>query len=259
MPTSKYFSKLANTRILVLGGTSGIGFAVAEAAIEHGAIVTVASSTQAKLDKAIERLQSSYPEHKDNITSVQCDIGNPVTIEESIVTALKHAAGDGKVDHVVVTATGNTSRPQLVDFTPENVVGLNIKNLTVILIAKHAHEYIHSSPSSSITWTSGTLIDKPTPGATLLAGLGSALNGLGKALAIELKPIRCNVVSPGLIDTEMVRGFPGAEAMVEGFRKGSLTGTVGRPEDTAEAYLYLMKDRFVTGQVISTDGGRLLA
>ena len=84
MASSKYVSKLTGARVLVLGGTSGIGFCVAEAALEYGAIVTIASSRQEKLDRAVTRLNASYPQHQSNITSVQCDIGDTARLEANV-------------------------------------------------------------------------------------------------------------------------------------------------------------------------------
>ena len=102
------------------------------------------------------------------------------------------------------------------------------------------------------------MADKPVPGWSIPATFNAAVFGLTRALAIEMKPIRVNAVTPGLINTELLQGMNYSEEMMNAMKNMALTGSVGLPEDTAEAYIYLMKDKFATGSVIRTDGGRLL-
>ncbi len=118
----------------------------------------------------------------------------------------------------------------------------------------------HSGFSPSLTLTSGTNAQKPMPNWTLLAAYGSAIEGLTRGLAIDLKPIRVNVVSPGAVLTELFDSIPAErrEAALDGMRKGTVLGKLGRPEEVAEAYLYAMRDGFCTGKVLGSDGGRLL-
>lgn len=77
-----------------------------------------------------------------------------------------------------------------------------------------------------------------------------------KTLAVDLAPIRVNVVSPGAIHTELLQGVP--DQAMEVFAKATTVGRIGRPEDVAEAYLYFMKDGFATGSMVESNGGRLL-
>jgi NAD(P)-dependent dehydrogenase (short-subunit alcohol dehydrogenase family) len=114
------------------------------------------------------------------------------------------------------------------------------------------------SSESSFTVTSGTLVARPEKGwAVTLMGAG-ALEVLVRSLSIELAPVRVNVVSPGLIETEMTAG------MIQQIRGAgmeqnmTLTNKLGQPTDVAESYLYIMKDKFITGTCVSTDGGRLM-
>lgn len=80
--------------------------------------------------------------------------------------------------------------------------------------------------------------------------------GWQRGLAVDLAPIRVNAVSPGSVKTDLFDGLS-AEA-IEGMRKATLTGRLGRPEDLAESYLYAMRDGFLTGSTIHSHGGRLL-
>ena len=98
----KYITKLRDKRILIIGGTSGIGFSVAEACVEHGAHVVVASSTSAKVSKTIERLKSAYPTFASIVNGTTCDLSKHETLEQNI-TALFEFAGKG-VHHVVISA-----------------------------------------------------------------------------------------------------------------------------------------------------------
>lgn len=102
--TSKYTSKLQSSRILVLGGTSGIGFCVAEAALEHGAHVTISGSKQPKLDTALSRLQSAYPDKHSRLNGQTCDLSQPQSLESNLDTLLKFAAASSKINHIVFTA-----------------------------------------------------------------------------------------------------------------------------------------------------------
>ena len=77
MSPTKYTSKLHDTRLLIFGGTSGMGFCVAEAAIEHGAHVCISGSKQYKLERALSRLQSTYPDSASEVSGHICDLSQP--------------------------------------------------------------------------------------------------------------------------------------------------------------------------------------
>src|SRR5690242_16472213 len=115
--------------------------------------------------------------------------------------------------------------------------------------------------SSSFTLTGGTTTHKPFPGWTYIAAVGATAEGLVRGLTVDLKPIRSNIVIPGAIQTELLQplldrlGKEGAEKWT---REVSVTNTLGQPEEIAEAYGYLMKDRFANGSQVTSDGGRLL-
>ena len=101
---------------------------------------------------------------------------------------------------------------------------------------------------------------KPAKGWALIAAWGSGVEGIMRGLAVDLAPVRVNMVSPGAVHTELFDDIPKErlESVLQGYRDGTLTGKVGTPEDLAEAYLYAMRDQFVTGKILGSDGGRLL-
>ncbi|KAK3348143.1 hypothetical protein B0H65DRAFT_167078 [Neurospora tetraspora] len=271
----KYTSKLADKRVLILGGTSGIGFAVAEASLEAGLLVTISSSSEPKLSKALDRLRSSAAYVPTSVaggeiprlTGFTCDLSGPSTVEQSLKTLLDQATLEGrhKFDHVVFTAGDALALMSVGQITPAGYErAAAVRFMAPLMLAKLLSDgtYFNHGVRSSITFTGGTNTEKPIPGWAVVAAVGGACEGLVRGLAVDLKPTRVNLVNPGAVQTELFDGFGKGEqleAVLDGFKKGTLTGTVGQPEDVAEAYLYFMRDKFVTGRCLGTDGGRLLA
>jgi NAD(P)-dependent dehydrogenase (short-subunit alcohol dehydrogenase family) len=268
MPASK-FAKLRDARVLLLGGTSGIGFATAEASIEAGAIVTIASSTQDRLSSALSKLKSAYPEAAaaNKIHGHICDLSQPESLEANLKALLEFATNNNthKLDHIAYTAANVPRLPGLADYQASAIKEsiLILRYDAPIILGKLAPAYMNQGPRSSITFTGASTATKPTPGRGILTALGASTEGVAKGLAVDLAPIRVNVVAPGTVDTELLRALAGPDPKVQaGFKemlkKVTLLNKVGEPEDVAEAYIYLMKDANVTGAVIHTDGGRLL-
>nr|WP_248297162.1 SDR family oxidoreductase [Streptomyces sp. S1D4-11] len=112
----------------------------------------------------------------------------------------------------------------------------------------------------SVVLTTGTAGRRPMPGTTVAACLCGAMESLTRALALELAPIRVNVVSPGVVRTELWRELPEAdrEGLFTSAAQSLPVGRPGEPEDVAEAYLYLMRGRFSTGSTVVVDGGTVL-
>lgn len=105
---TKYTSKLHNARILIIGGSSGIGFCVAEACLESGAAnVAIASSNRDRLGRAVASLKASYPSASHKVFGAPVDLSNAETLEGELKTLLDATAegmGGAKLDHVVFTA-----------------------------------------------------------------------------------------------------------------------------------------------------------
>ncbi|KAL9084373.1 MAG: hypothetical protein Q9165_008087 [Trypethelium subeluteriae] len=257
----KYTNKLSGKHILIIGGTSGIGFAVAEASLEFGAHVTLASSRESRLSHAVSRLQTSYPSATSRISAHAVDLANETTLEANITALLDASTNHGahKLDHIVYTAGDRLPHQTLAetDFEAAKQFGV-VRFFGPLFVGKHAPRYLHPGPSSSLVLTTGVGTERPIPGRAGLAVTGG-LQGLSRSLALENAPIRCNLVSPGLVETELWENFP--EEAQKGMREWGNrlpTGGVGRTEDVAEAYLYAMRDEFLTGSMISTNGGTLL-
>ncbi|KAI1621979.1 hypothetical protein EDD37DRAFT_502104 [Exophiala viscosa] len=258
----KYINKLQGKRIVIIGGTSGIGFATAEASIEYGAIVVLASSQQSKVDQAVHRIQTSYPEAKDRISGKTLDLAAS-DVEDQVTSLFDFASDSGtsKLDHVVDTAGGTFRQIPLSEITPEKVQDvLQVRLTGGLIVAKIAMRYLNVSPESSLTVTSGVSDLKPTQGWAIMAPVGSARKGMMRALAQDMKPIRVNCVCPGATKTELFDRFAAdrLEEIMASYRAKTLTGTIGTPEDLAECYLSAMKNAFMTGVEIYADGGYLL-
>ena len=259
-PTYKFINKLQGKQILVFGATSGIGFAVTEACVEHGANVIITGSKADKLETTIKRLQTSYGDLQSRVSAHVCDLSNEETLESNIVALLDAATDNGrkKINHISFSAGDVFGIPKISEVEIAQIRRSDVvRYLAPIMIAKHAGTYVAASPDSSFTITGGVNSHKPSPGWSVPAAGGSRNEGLARGLAVDLAPVRVNLVAPGAIDTELLRGRvppPIRDAWVQ----KSLVKRLGRPEDTAEAYLYLMKDGFITGTVVHTNGGALL-
>ncbi|OOF98735.1 hypothetical protein ASPCADRAFT_162396 [Aspergillus carbonarius ITEM 5010] len=263
--TPKYTNKLAGQRVLVLGGTSGIGFCVAEAALEHGADLVISSSSQTKLDKTVARLKEAYPTQteKQTIITHVCDLSDSAQLDANFEALFQAATLDGtkKLNHVVTTAGDALLLPPLSGVTADLFQrGMNVRCVAPAVMAKYLEKYVENSPSSSFTLTSGVRGSRPAPGWSVMTAVCAAVEGLARGLAVDLKPIRVNVVSPGAVYTEIFAKLPKEQldGILEAFKQQSTTGTIGKPEDVAESYIYLMKDHFVTGSVIESNGGALV-
>ena len=236
---------LRDQRVLIIGGSSGIGYAVAEGALAEGARVVIGSSRAANVHAAVERLG---PGASGSVVDVQ---------DEASVGAFFGALGD--FDHLVFTA--GDQGPGLVagplaqmDFAAASN-GLKVRFWGALMAIKHAQPHI--SAKGSITLTDGLLAHRPMKGVPLATAFGGAIEHLVQALAVELAPIRVNTVCPGLVLTERLAKWP-AE-MVRQMTERQPIPRAADPAEAAQAYLYLMRGGYTTGQVIIVDGGRMLS
>ena len=237
---------LADQRIVIIGGSSGTGLATARAAAAAGAAVTIASSDQGRLDTALAGLPGN------------CDGVVVDTRSEAAVAALFARAG--QLDHLVYTAGEAPAQRALEDLSLDEARALfEVRFWGAIAAVKYAAPRIR--PGGSIVLTSGTIGVRPVPGAALAASGAAAIEGLTRGLAVELAPTRVNAVRPGAIRTPMWNGIPEPqrEALFATLAGRTLTKAIGEPDQIAAAYLFLMENGFVTGTVLTVDGGSILA
>jgi NAD(P)-dependent dehydrogenase (short-subunit alcohol dehydrogenase family) len=247
-----YTDKLSGKSILVIGGTSGIGISVASLCLAHNAKVIISSSTDKKLSNALERLKTAYP--KADISGYLCDLR--ASAVESSVKALFEKVG--KVDHVVHTAGDSLAMTKLSEITVEKIQKAGeVRFVSVLIVAKYAAQYLKSGSASSLTLTSGIVAERPLAGWSIVSSYAGALYSTMRNLALDMKPVRVNLVVPGAVDTELWDSFSKSEKETfwESVKARVPTGQMGQPHDVAEAYLYVMRDQNVTGVTVKTDSG----
>jgi NAD(P)-dependent dehydrogenase (short-subunit alcohol dehydrogenase family) len=258
MSSPRYTNKFNNLRILLIGGTGGVGIAVAQALLEFGAEVILSSSREGKIKQIISDLTAQYPNAKGRISGHVCDLASP-SVEDNI-TALFEAVG--KINHMIYLAGDRLPTVPLAEVTLEKwIKASQVRTIASILCAKHAIKHLDPSPNSSITFTGGSIAHKPIPGGwAMLALMGAGINGLTRQLAFDLAPVRVNCVELGIVETDLWEGMgeEGKRAFLSSHAEGTLTKKVGQAGDVAEAYLYLLRDANVTGSVVESNSGTFL-
>jgi len=236
---------LIHHRVLVIGGSSGMGHATARAAADAGAEVVITATSPERLTAALADLPAGCSGQVTNLR------------EEASVAALLDQVGT--LDHLVITA-GDAVAPSPLSTTPlaDLRALLEVRFWGAVAAVQHAAPRL--SAGGSITLTSGTIGVRPTPGSAVAAAGASAIEGLTRGLAVELAPVRVNAVRPGVVRTPMWDGVAEEqrEAMFTMLAGRTLTGSIGTPEQVAAAHLHLMENEFITGTVVALDGGALL-
>jgi NAD(P)-dependent dehydrogenase (short-subunit alcohol dehydrogenase family) len=233
---------IENESVVIIGGSSGMGLAIAKEAADAGAAVIIAGRSQRKLDEASRVIAGDVATYIVDLS----EEGSVMKLFQSI----------GSFDHLVVTGssvkTGQLRELSLADAR----ASMDSKFWGAYMAAGYAQ----IRPKGSITLFSGILSRRPSPGLASLAAINAAVEALGRALALELAPIRVNVVSPGLTDTPAYATMPddARKGMFAAAAKRLPVGRVGKPEDIASLTLELMRNNFLTGLVIDVDGGAML-
>jgi NAD(P)-dependent dehydrogenase (short-subunit alcohol dehydrogenase family) len=236
---------LEGKRIVVLGGSSGIGLAIAQAAGAEGAKVIIASSNQGRVNAALKNLPADAEGHA-------ADLGS-----EAAIKALFDRIGD--FDHLVYTAADKLqlNRVAETDLTKARKF-FELRYWGALAAVKYATPHIR--PGGSIVLTSGLAGLRPHPGWALGASVCSAMEGLTRALAVELAPIRVNIVAPGVVVSPLWDDMTkeAREALYRQMAERLLVRHAGETEEVAQSYLYLMRQTFGTGTVLRVDGGGAL-
>jgi NAD(P)-dependent dehydrogenase (short-subunit alcohol dehydrogenase family) len=234
--------EMSQQRVVVIGGTSGIGFAVAEAAARAGADVVVASRTQEKVDDAVRRLPAGT-------------VGRPVDVtDEDSVGRFFSALGE--FDHLVYTAGEHLRMQALNDISVTKAKScFDTLYWGAVAAAKHGVPGIRAG--GSMVFTSGVIAVHPAPATLVQAGIVGAVESMTRTLAVELAPVRVNSVRLGPVPTTP-SSLPNEEALYRMLADQLLTGRVGTPAEAATAYLYLLRGTFTTGTILPADGGYTL-
>lgn len=236
---------LKGQRIVILGGTSGLGLGVAEAAAAEEANVVIVSSKSERVANALARLPKSSQGSVVDLSS-----------EGDIERFFREV---GSFDHLVYTAGdwalyGDFAKLSLADAKRS----FDVRYWGCLSAIKYALPHIRRD--GSIVLTSGTSGRRPNRGWAIPASILSGVESLGRALALELGPLRVNVVCPGMTKTEMWDELPieDRESMYRGMAAKLPVGRVAEASEVAETYLYLMRQTYSTGEVVVVDGGSVL-
>lgn len=229
---------LKNKKVVVVGGGSGIGFAVAQQAAAAGAEVVIASRSGEKLRAAAQH------------------IGHGVQVEQVDATDLQSVADFfhriGSLDHLAVTI-----KPKLPagEFTENDLAAVqsafDAKFWGQYRLAKACIPFIRAG--GSIVLTSGIASCRSYHGYSAVSAMNAATEALAKAIAFELAPIRVNCICPGFVDT--VPSTPGRASHVMAISPTLPLERLGTANEVANAYLYSFSNTYSTGSVIVVDGG----
>jgi len=244
--------KLNGKKIIVVGGSSGIGNGAALALLEHGAHVTIVSSSQDKVDAVLKKVNNP------NLKGV---VGN-VRDEAGYTEVLKSLA---PCDHVVYSGVDKIIRGAIADADFEDCkYYFGVKFWGSAMTGKVVSKYDIIKPGGSLTLTSGTGAMKPGTTASVGGALNAGLFTMTTGLANELKEkkIRVNCVVPGMVITELWDKMGSSKEQQKSMFEKSATnlpvGFVATPEDIAEAYLYAIRADYANGTLITIDGGGVL-
>ena len=236
--------ELSEKRIVVLGGSSGIGLAVAEQAVAQGGRAIIASSNGDRVKQAVATL--------DRAEGHALDLSNERDIQNFFQKV-------GDLDHLVFTA-GDTL--QLNELAATELTkarhAFELRFWAALAAVKYASPHIRKG--GSIVLTTGVAGRRPHKGWTVAASVCGTIEALTRALAVELAPIRVNAVCPGVVRTNLWQNMDAdaREQLFENVGKSLLVGRVGEACEIARAYLFLMQEGYSTGQTVVVDGGAVL-
>jgi NAD(P)-dependent dehydrogenase (short-subunit alcohol dehydrogenase family) len=234
-----------NKRVVILGGSSGIGLAVAEQAVSQGAKLVIASSNAERVQKAVEKFEQNAQGHTLDLT------------DESAVE--NFFAKLGAFDHLVFTAGDSLHLHDLATTDLKQARrAFELRYWAALAAVKYGSKSIRKG--GSIVLTTGVAGQRPHKGWVVAASVCGTIEALTRALALELAPIRVNAVSPGVVRTNLWQNMTAAEQerLYESVGSSLPVGRVGEARDIAQAYLFLMQEEFSTGQTLVVDGGTVL-
>lgn len=236
---------LQDQRLVVLGGTSGIGLATARLAAGQGATVIVASSNPESVKRALDTLPATAS-------------GEAVDLTDS---AAVEAFFDGldPFDHLVYTAGESLT---LLEVSSMDLAqarkAFELRYFGALGAVSAALSRIR--PGGSVVLTTGAAGDRPSPGWSVAASICGTVDSLVRALAVELAPLRVNAVKPGVVRSPLWSNLSveDQQTLYDETSRLLPVGRVGEVADIAEAYVYLMNQGYATGTILTVDGGHVL-
>ena len=237
---------MSSQHTVIVGGSSGIGLAAARHLLASGARVTITGRNETRLVEARRQLG---PE------------AQVVPMDATAADALPaQFARIGKFDHLVLAlGSGKGLGPFATASLADVKLGFEEKVYAHFAAAQAALPFLN--PTGSLTFVSAVSAQAALPGTAGIGAANAAVAMLVPILAVELKPLRVNGVSPGVIDTPWWDAFPEEQklAMFKDYASKTPVGRVGRPEDVAKAIAFLIGNDFMTGHMLTCDGGLRLS
>lgn len=238
---------------IITGASKGIGKGIAEVFVQHGA--NVAFTYLSSVDKALA-FEKELAESGAKVKGYKSDASIFSSAEQLIKDVLEDF---GSID-IVVNNAGITKDNLLMRMSEEDfdkVIDINMKS--VFNLTKTSMRTMLKQRHGSIINISSVVGVKGNAGQANYAASKAGVIGFSKSVALELgsRNIRCNVVAPGFIETEMTDKLP--QDVVEGWRNAIPLKRGGQPEDVANACVFLGSDlsAYITGQILQVDGGML--
>jgi len=234
-----------NKRVVIVGGSSGIGLAVAEEAAAQGANVLIGSSNAERIQKAMGSIAGE-------VEGQAVDVSDERAVESFFGKV-------GSFDHLIYTAGDSLHLQDLASTDLSQARrAFELRYWSALAVAKYGSPHIRKG--GSIVLTTGIAGQRPQKGWVVAASVCGSIEALTRALAIEVAPIRVNAVSPGVVRTNLWQSMSAAERehLFESVGKSLPVGRVGELHDIAQAYVFLMQEGFGTGQTLVVDGGTVL-
>ncbi len=231
---------LKNKKVVLVGGSSGIGYAITQKALNAGAQVVIASRSSEKLQTAARQLG----------TPVQTEVVD-ATDEQSVEDFFRRI---GHFDHLAITIKPSLPAGRFLETgSKAAMAAFDAKFWGQFRLAQHGAQYIRQN--GSITFTSGIAAHRGYIGYSAISAMNAATEALAKVIAMELAPVRVNTVCPGFVDTDPPT--PDRTQYVRTLSPTLPLNRLGTAGDIADAYLYLFVSAYSTGTVVVVDGGAI--
>jgi len=236
----------AQEHAVIIGGSSGIGFATARRLLDQGYGVTITGRDANRLEAAKQELSGRV----DTAIFDAADRGKSAGFFENL----------GSFDHLVLAMSGGRGLGPFETLDLDEVrAGYEEKVWPHLSCAQAALPTINRT--GSITFVSAVSAQMCVPGLAGVAAINGTLLTVTPILAVELKPLRVNAVAPGVIDTPWWNFLPAdkRQSVFDDYAAKTPVGRIGQADDVAKAIAFLVSDSFITGQILSCDGGLRLA
>ncbi|MGZ3620290.1 MAG: SDR family oxidoreductase [Candidatus Binataceae bacterium] len=233
--------QLTDAKVVILGGSTGIGFATAKAAIAEGARVTIAGRSPEKLKAASAALSNK-------VETAALDVNQETAVRDFF-------ASRSAIDHIFITAGNPAHAPRLEIDTSTLRRAMDTRFMGALYAVKYGAPKMRKN--GSLVFMSGSTSTIPLPGEPVVTASCAAVEAFARALAVDLAPLRVNAITPGYIETPFLADILGEhkDAVLAAAAARLPAKRIGRVEEAADGVLFLMKNEYVTGIALLVDGG----